>query len=72
MVGGLELTAGKHATLDGLSFENLGPTLRRDYYRARNLGDNIQNKIIRAKYLLVLARSILDSSEKKPAGGPSI
>jgi hypothetical protein len=72
MVGGLELTTGKHATLDGLSFENLGPTLRRDYYRARNLGDNIQNKMIRAKYLLALALSTLDPGEKKPVSTPSI
>ena len=72
MVGGLELTAGKHATLDGLSFENLGPTLRRDYYRARNLGDNIQNKMIRAKYLLALALSTLDPGEKKPVSRQSL
>ena len=65
MVGGLQLTAGKHATLDGLSFESLEATLGRDYYRARNLGDTIQNKVIRAKYLLALARSILDAREKK-------
>lgn len=72
MVGGLELTAGKHATVDGLSFENLGPTLRRDYYRARNLGDNIQNKMIRAKYLLALALSTLDPGEKKPVSRQSL
>lgn len=66
VVGGLELTAGKHATLDSLSFTGLASLLGSDYYRARNLGDTIQNKIIRGKYLLALARSVLDPQDKKP------
>jgi len=72
MVGSLELTAGKHATLDSLSFNGLAPLLGSDYFRARNLGDTIQNKIIRGKYLLALARSILDPQDKKPLTRQSI
>lgn len=61
MVGGAELTTGDHATLDSLSFQGLGTLVGSDYFRARNLGDDIQNKTVRARYLLAIARNVLDS-----------
>ncbi|MEK6280820.1 MAG: hypothetical protein AABN95_10745, partial [Acidobacteriota bacterium] len=62
MVGGAELTTGNHATLDSLTFQGLDTLVRTDYFRARNLADDILNKIVRARYLLAIARTILDSS----------
>jgi len=59
MVGGTELTTGYHATLATLNFQGLGEVIRKDYFRSRNLGDGIQNKILRARYLITLAQSFL-------------
>src|SRR5207237_3750147 len=52
MVGGAELTTGYHATLATLNFQGLGEVIRKDYFRSRNIGDSIQNKILRARYLV--------------------
>jgi hypothetical protein len=60
MVGGAELATGVHATLDSLNFRGLGELVRTDYFRARNMGDNLQNRIVRARYLITLAQSFLD------------
>jgi hypothetical protein len=60
VVGGVELTTGVHATLDSLSFSGLAGLVKTDYYRSRNLGDNIQNKILRGQYLITLAQSFLN------------
>ncbi len=59
VVGGAELTTGFHATLATLNFQGLGELVRKDYFRSRNLGDNIQNKILRARYLVTLAQNFL-------------
>jgi hypothetical protein len=59
MVGGAELTTGYHATLATLNFQGLGEMVRKDYFRSRNMGDNIQNRILRARYLVTLERSFL-------------
>ena len=59
MVGGAELTTGYHATLATLNFQGLGELIRKDYFRSRNMGDTIQNKILRARYLVTLAQSFL-------------
>ena len=60
MVGGAELTTGYHATLDSLNFQELTELVRTDYFRARNLGDSIQNKIVRARYLISLGQCVLN------------
>jgi hypothetical protein len=51
VVGGVELTTGYHATLDSLNFQELAELVRTDYFRSRNLGDSIHNRIVRARYL---------------------
>lgn len=60
MVGGAELTTGVHATLDSLNFSGLSGLFRTDYFRSRNLGDSIQNKILRGRLLITLAQSSLN------------
>ncbi|HWP53992.1 MAG TPA: hypothetical protein VN476_07625 [Pyrinomonadaceae bacterium] len=60
MVGGAELTTGLHATLDSLNFSRMAGLVRTDYFRSRNLGDNLQNKILRGRYLITLAQSFLN------------
>ena len=60
MVGGAELTTGVHATLDSLNFSRMAELVRTDYFRSRNLGDNLQNKILRGRYLITLAQSFLN------------
>jgi hypothetical protein len=60
MVGGAELTTGVHATLDSLNFSRMAELVRTDYFRSRNLGDNLQHKILRGRYLITLAQSFLN------------
>ncbi len=60
MVGGAELTTGVHATLDSLNFSGVAGLLKTDYFRSRNLGDSIQNKILRGRYLITLGQSFLN------------
>lgn len=60
VVGGAELTTGVHATLDSLNFSRMAGLFRTDYFRSRNLGDNLQNKILRGRYLITLAQSFLN------------
>jgi len=63
MVGGAELTTGEHATIDSLAFAALKSLGKEDYFRARSMGDDIQNKLIRSRYLLALARGVLNVSD---------
>lgn len=59
-VGDAELTTGLHATLDSLNFSGVAGLLKTDYFRSRNLGDSIQNKILRGRWLITLAQSFLN------------
>lgn len=59
MVGSAELITGFPATLQSLSFQGLGDLVRSDYFRARNLADHLQNRVVRARYLIMLAQSFL-------------
>lgn len=60
MVGGAELTTGVHATLDSLNFSGLAGLFRTDYFRSKNLGDGVQNKILRGRYLITLGQSFMN------------
>lgn len=60
MVGSSELTTGVHATLGSLNFSGVAGLLKTDYFRSRNLGDSIQNKILRGRCLITLAQSFLN------------
>ena len=60
VVGGAEMTTGLHATLDSLNFTGLAGLFKTDYFRSRNMGDNLQNKIVRGRYLVNLAQSVLN------------
>jgi len=62
VVGGVELSTEQHESLDSLPFDALKPLGASDYYRARNLADSLQNKLIRARYLIALARGVLGVS----------
>ncbi len=68
VVGGAELSTGQHESLDSLAFDALTPLAASDYYRVRNLGESVQNKLIRARYLIALARGVLGVSvSQKPS-----
>jgi hypothetical protein len=64
MVGGAELTTGEHATLNSLTFDGLKGLAQADYYRSRNLGDEIQNKVIRGRYIIAITRAVLDGADR--------
>lgn len=70
MVGGAELATGVHATVESLNFQGLGELVRTDYFRAKNMGDNLQNKIVRARYLITLAQSFVD--QNRPMNNSSL
>jgi hypothetical protein len=60
VVGGADLTTGVHATLDSLNFSGLAGLFRTDYFRSKNLGEGVQNKTVRSRYLITLGQSFLN------------
>jgi hypothetical protein len=67
MVGGAELSTNEHATLDSINFETLGRLVKQDFNLAVTLGGDLQNKMLRAKYLIAVADSALRLTEQAPS-----
>ncbi|HEX8174113.1 MAG TPA: hypothetical protein VF543_03220 [Pyrinomonadaceae bacterium] len=67
MVGGAELSTDEHATLDTISFDALGRLVKQDFNLAVTLGSDLQNKLLRAKYLIAVADSTLRLTEQAPS-----
>lgn len=59
-INGKELTTGQATTLDALNFKELAPLVKQDYARARAVGEKIDNKLMRAKFLIAIAGNALE------------
>jgi hypothetical protein len=62
VVGGQELTTGHSASRDSLSFEDVAAFTKRDFIQAQNLGYQIDDRVLRAKYFMAVAQSVLQTA----------
>lgn len=59
VVGGQEVSTDDRVTLDSIDFNQLGPFVERDYLRTSFLGNDVKDRLLRSKYFIALARSVL-------------
>ena len=59
MVDGQEVIGNDRATLDSIDFNQIGAFVDRDFVRASLLGDNLKDRLLRTKYRIAIARSVL-------------
>jgi hypothetical protein len=59
MVGGKAVTNDDRPTLKSIDFNQLNAFAERDYLRTSGLGDDLKDHLLRAKYFIAVARSIL-------------
>jgi hypothetical protein len=59
VVGGKGVTNDDRPTLNSIDFNQLSAFAERDYLRTSGLGDDLKDHLLRAKYFIAMARSIL-------------
>jgi hypothetical protein len=59
VVGGKGVTNDDRPTLNSIDFNQLSAFAERDYLRTSGLGDGLKDHLLRAKYFIAMARSIL-------------
>lgn len=59
MVDGQEVVGNERATLESIDFNQIGTFVDRDFVRTSLLGDNLKDRLLRTKYLIAVARSVL-------------
>jgi len=59
VVDGKERSTDLHATVDSIDFNEIGIFAERDYVQTSLLGEDIKDRLLRSKYFLALARSVL-------------
>jgi hypothetical protein len=59
MVDGQEVVGNERATLESIDFNQIGAFVDRDLVRTSLLGDNLKDRLLRTKYLIAVARSVL-------------
>jgi tetratricopeptide (TPR) repeat protein len=59
VVGGKAVTNDDRPTLNSIDFNQLSAFAERDYLRTSSLGDDLKDHLLRAKYFIAMARSIL-------------
>lgn len=59
VVNGREITTSERATVDSIDFMQVGNLALQDYVQSRAIGDRIENKLIRAKFMIAITSSIL-------------
>jgi hypothetical protein len=70
MVGGQELTTEVSTTRDSIVFDDITGFVRLDFAQAQNLGLQFKDPVLRAKYLITIARTVLLTSPKQSARNP--
>jgi len=63
VINGNEMTANEHATLEAIDFSQIGPFVAQDYMQTRLLGNKIEKRLLRAKYLTAVAGSVLSQPQ---------
>lgn len=59
MVDGQEVVGNEHATMELIDFNQIGTFVDRDFVRTNLLGANLKDRLLRTKYLIAIARSVL-------------
>ena len=59
VVDGQELSTDDRVTLDSIDFNQIGAFVERDYLRTNFLGNDVKDRLLRSKYFIALARSVL-------------
>jgi hypothetical protein len=68
VVGGRELTTEVSATRDSITFDDVTAFASQDLPQARSLAYQFDDQVLRAKYLITIARSVLQSKPSSSAG----
>lgn len=68
MINGKEMTTSERLSPVDLDFNEVEPFSTRDYIQTAQSGEQIQNKLLRAKYMLAVAKSVLKSDAKRTRG----
>ena len=59
MIDGQEVVGNERATMESINFNQIGAFVDRDFVRTSLLGDNLKDRLLRTKYLIAVARSVL-------------
>jgi len=59
VVDGQEVSTDDRVTLDSIDFNQIGAFVERDYLRTNFLGNDVKDRLLRSKYFIALARSVL-------------
>jgi hypothetical protein len=59
VVNGKEVNAEERATAKSITFDQISTLSRIDFLQTRSIGEGIENKILRAKFLLAVAKGVL-------------
>ena len=59
MVDGQEVVGNERATMESIDFNQIGTFVDRDFVRTNLLGANLKDRLLRTKYLIAVARSVL-------------
>jgi hypothetical protein len=54
-----EVVGNERATMESIDFNQIGAFVDRDFVRTSLLGDNLKDRLLRTKYLIAVARSVL-------------
>jgi hypothetical protein len=60
VVNGKEVSTDDVATVDSIDFSEVGPFTKQDYVRTSLLGNDLKDRPLRTKYIIAVARSVLD------------
>jgi hypothetical protein len=59
MVDGQEVVGNERATMESINFTQIASFVDRDFVRTNLLGNNLNDRLLRTKYLIAVARSVL-------------
>jgi hypothetical protein len=66
VVGDKEVSTDDRVTVDSIDFDEISEFVKRNYVQTSLLGRTIKDHVLRAKYSIALARSILNVPRKGP------
>ena len=66
VVAGKEVSTDDRVTVDSVDFDEISEFVKRNYVQTSLLGRIIRDQVLRAKYFIALARSILNVPRKGP------
>ncbi|HEX3084989.1 MAG TPA: hypothetical protein VHP99_10730, partial [Pyrinomonadaceae bacterium] len=59
VVNGRERSAAFKPTLESIAFNEVADFAKLDYFQTNSLGDGLRDRLLRSKYLIAVARSVL-------------